>query len=439
MVGRLTNGKPGWNAVLALGVALLLLLPASAGAQATRTWVSGITGNDANPCSETAPCKTFAGAISKTAAGGEIDALDPGGYGGVTITKSITISGGGVTAGVLVSGTNGITINTTGDRDAVTLQGLDIDGVGTGLDGVSILHAGTVRIVDDDIYGFTDPAIDFEPTAPASSGAPVTRLNVENSRIHDNVQAGLLAIPPAGKSINVSVTDSTFENNACGLVASALPRAPTFTLAGCGVATSGASVGTVNLTSAGSTITGNAGAGIMSSGANATNFLTSDLISGNGVGLSPVDGGHIVSVGSENAIVGNTADGSPTATLGGATGAAGKNGTNGSNGKIELVTCKQVTVTVKKRVHGKTKRVKVKKQKCTGKLVSGPVKFTVSGKAVQATLSRNRRIVASGTLVSNDTRAQGVFAVSRRVGAGWYTLTLSRHDRVLSRRSVHVS
>jgi hypothetical protein len=440
MAVRSVAGKPALSATLALGAVLLLLLPASASAQATRTWVSGITGSDSNPCSETSPCKTFAGAISKTAAGGEIDALDPGGYGAVTITKSITISGGGSTAGVLVSGTNGITIQTTGDRDAVTLQGLDIDGVGTGLIGVSILHAGTVRIDDDDIYGFTDSAIAFEPTAPVGSGVPATSLNIDNSRIHGNVQDGLLAIPPAGKAINVFVNDSTFENNGCGLVASAVPRATgAFTLAGCGAMTSGASVGTVNLTSAGATITGNAGPGVMSSGANATSFLSSDLISGNGTGLSPVDGGHIVSVGSQNEIVGNTADGSPTSTLAGATGPAGKNGANGSNGKIELVTCKKVTVTVKKKVHGKTKRVKVKKEKCTGKLVSGPVKFTVTGNAVRATLSRGRQIVGNGTLVSDHTRAQGVFAVGRRVGAGWYTLTLSRHDRVVSRRSVHVA
>ena len=62
----------------------------SAHAQATRTWVSGV-GDDANPCSRTAPCKTFAGAISKTAAHGEISVLDPGPYGAVTITKSITL------------------------------------------------------------------------------------------------------------------------------------------------------------------------------------------------------------------------------------------------------------------------------------------------------------------------------------------------------------
>src|SRR5688500_6376559 len=85
---------------------LLLLAVATPGyAQASRTWVSGV-GDDANPCTRTAPCKTFAGAISKTAASGEISVLDPGGFGGVTITKSITISSEGFEAGVLVSGTN---------------------------------------------------------------------------------------------------------------------------------------------------------------------------------------------------------------------------------------------------------------------------------------------------------------------------------------------
>ena len=82
-------------------------------AQATRTWVSGV-GDDANPCSRTAPCKTFAGAISKTANFGEIDALDPGGFGAVTITKSITIDGGGgQVASVLAAGTFGIQISAT--------------------------------------------------------------------------------------------------------------------------------------------------------------------------------------------------------------------------------------------------------------------------------------------------------------------------------------
>src|SRR5215471_5367173 len=91
-------------------LAVVLIGASSAYGQATRTWVSGV-GDDANPCSRTAPCKTFAGAISKTAAGGEIDVLDPGGFGGVTITKSITIDGTPVLAGVLVAGTAGIVVN----------------------------------------------------------------------------------------------------------------------------------------------------------------------------------------------------------------------------------------------------------------------------------------------------------------------------------------
>src|SRR4051795_2414546 len=93
--------------LLVLGIALLgtAVLAPPASAQATRTWVSGV-GDDANPCSRTAPCKTWAGAISKTAVGGEIDAMDDGGFGAVTITKAITIDAHNVMAGVLVSGTN---------------------------------------------------------------------------------------------------------------------------------------------------------------------------------------------------------------------------------------------------------------------------------------------------------------------------------------------
>src|SRR5262249_5135053 len=93
-----------------VALALSLLWAAPASAQATRTWISGV-GSDANPCSRTAPCKTWAGAISKTAAGGEIDALDPGGFGAVTITKAITLDGGGgQVASTLAASTNGIVV-----------------------------------------------------------------------------------------------------------------------------------------------------------------------------------------------------------------------------------------------------------------------------------------------------------------------------------------
>ena len=88
---------------------VLLMQAAPAQAQASRTWVSGV-GDDANPCSRTAPCKTFAGAISKTALNGEINCLDPGGFGAVTITKSITIDCHEIFASILNAGTNGINI-----------------------------------------------------------------------------------------------------------------------------------------------------------------------------------------------------------------------------------------------------------------------------------------------------------------------------------------
>jgi Right handed beta helix region len=109
-----------------------LFIATSLSAQATRTWVSGV-GDDANPCSRTAPCKTFAGAISKTATCGEIDVLDPGGFGAVTITKSITIDGYGSIASVANPGFNGIIVNlTVSDAcNTVILRWLGINGFST--------------------------------------------------------------------------------------------------------------------------------------------------------------------------------------------------------------------------------------------------------------------------------------------------------------------
>src|SRR3984957_7852192 len=129
---------------------------APAQAQAPRAWVSGV-GDDANPCSRTAPCKTWPGAISKTATGGEIDALDPGGFGGVTIIKSITLDGGGgQVASILVSGTPGVTINGAGA--VVILRNLRINGIlqsgSPGTIGVNIVQASRVVFENDDIFGF---------------------------------------------------------------------------------------------------------------------------------------------------------------------------------------------------------------------------------------------------------------------------------------------
>src|SRR5579864_3096363 len=126
--------------VFAIGFSLF---SAPAHAQATRTWVSGV-GDDANPCSRTAPCKTFAGAISKTAAQGEIDCLDPGGFGAITITKAITLDCSGTGGSILVSGTNGITINAA-STDRVIIRNLRVQGLGPGVNaglvGIKILQA----------------------------------------------------------------------------------------------------------------------------------------------------------------------------------------------------------------------------------------------------------------------------------------------------------
>jgi hypothetical protein len=158
----------------AMIMATLFSVPANA--QATRTWVSGV-GDDANPCSRTAPCKTFAGAISKTAAGGEINVLDPGGFGAVTITKSIQILSQ-FEAGVLVSGTNGIIVN-VGATDKVLLDGLDIEGLGTGLDGVKMIGTGKLFIHKCSIRNFTGNGVNVVGTANA-------RAFVEDSLITGN-------------------------------------------------------------------------------------------------------------------------------------------------------------------------------------------------------------------------------------------------------------
>jgi hypothetical protein len=163
---------------------LIVFTTLTAQAQASRTWVSGV-GDDVNPCSRTAPCKTCAGAIVKTAAGGEISVLDSGGFGSVTISKSITIDGTGMLAGVLASGTTGITINITEVKDpsisAVRLRGLSINGIGTGLNGINIIAAGNVSVEDCVIDGFKTNGI--------LVGAGT--VFVRNTTIRNNQTAGI--------------------------------------------------------------------------------------------------------------------------------------------------------------------------------------------------------------------------------------------------------
>jgi hypothetical protein len=149
--------------VVLVGFALSLGTATVAQAQATRTWVSGV-GNDANPCSRTAPCKTFAGAISKTATNGEIDALDPGGFGAVTITKSITIDGGSPgLGGILASLVTGVIVNATASSQVV-LKNLTINGVANGLDGIRYLAGLSLHLRNVSIDGMTGFCVNFKPT-----------------------------------------------------------------------------------------------------------------------------------------------------------------------------------------------------------------------------------------------------------------------------------
>jgi hypothetical protein len=171
-------------------------LSAPAHAQATRTFVSGV-GNDADPCSRTAPCKTFAGAISKTFINGEIDCLDPGGFGTLTITKSITIDCTGTLGSVLASGTNGFNINIAVNANdpfrTVRLRGLTINGTGasgtigtrTGLRGISITQAATVILEDLVISDFSQQGI---ADARTTTGG---KLIIRNSVIRNNTGAGI--------------------------------------------------------------------------------------------------------------------------------------------------------------------------------------------------------------------------------------------------------
>lgn len=171
-------------------LAMVVVAPVAAHAQATRTWVSGV-GDDANPCSRTAPCKTFAGAISKTAAAGEINTLDPGGFGAVTITKSITIRSDSVEAGVLVSGTNGIIVN-AGPTDTVILEGLDIEGVGTGLDGVKILAGQFIYVNRCAIRRFTGNGVNMT-SSTAGSRIFITNSQILRNNVGVNVQGNGVA------------------------------------------------------------------------------------------------------------------------------------------------------------------------------------------------------------------------------------------------------
>jgi hypothetical protein len=215
-IGRRSNMRRASLSLIFFTLAGIVALSAPVHAQATRTWVSGV-GDDANPCSRTAPCKTFAGAISKTVASGEINCLDPGGFGGVTITKAISLVCESVEGGVLVAGTNGITV-AAGAADIVVLRGLDIQGTGSGLDGVKFITGAELRVEKCVIRGFLAApgnGIHFAPTG-------TSKIFVLDSIIADNSQAATSAgilIQPTGSGTALGTIEGVrMLNNGNGII-----------------------------------------------------------------------------------------------------------------------------------------------------------------------------------------------------------------------------
>jgi hypothetical protein len=259
-----------------LAIATFMFAFASiAQAQATRTWVSGV-GDDVNPCSRTAPCKTFAGAISKTAVDGEIDALDPAGFGAVTITKSITIDGTATgTAGILNAGVPGVTINITSETaphnlHTVVLRGLSIQGASSGTNGIRIIsgnvaglrvhvencfiagqngspgrgiedfrsNGGILTVQNTTIMNTTAAAIVVDPNGAGGGGAARVDVNISHSRalrcgqginfgsnvkayiydteISGSGTAGVNAVQTSSGTTEVSVDHCVVSNNAIG-------------------------------------------------------------------------------------------------------------------------------------------------------------------------------------------------------------------------------
>src|SRR5262245_13724320 len=304
-------------AMSVLCVPMLSSVPAHA--QATRAWVSGV-GDDFNPCSRTAPCKTFAGAISKTAAGGEISCLDPGGFGTVTITKSMTIDCEGTLGSILASGVNGVNVNdsatATPGTIRVILRNLAINGAGSGVVGVNFSSGSSLELRNVKIFGFTSGnAQGVRVTASASQTA------VFDSEISYNTNTGIF-VDPVSSSALVTLQRVQLNKNLEGFRATGAGAGVIFaniqdTVASMNgshgfVAVGGSSV-TVSIQRSSSNTNG--GDGIRADGAGAVINIGSSMVAQNTNGLSQANGGIVKSYGN-NALDGNTsnsAGGAPTA------------------------------------------------------------------------------------------------------------------------------
>lgn len=299
----------------ALPFLVIAVLASPLWAQATRTWVSGV-GDDANPCSRTAPCKTFAGAISKTVDGGEINVLDAGGYGAVTITKSITIDGGGAFASILASSTNGVVINAAGA--IVTLRNLFINGAppsSPGLRGIKVFAAARVVIENCRIFGFSQRGISIEPNTGTSMIIVISDTTVMNSGLTGiAIQAAVVPPPTMFTTLNrvtvsgsanyglyadsgsrLTVRDSILSQNGTGIATAAMNAATDVDILNSvlsnnstGIQASSSSIVRIS----GVTITRNAVNGFSFNGGTVYSF-GNNYVAGNAAGNGPANGGSI--------------------------------------------------------------------------------------------------------------------------------------------------
>ncbi len=269
-----------------------LAAPGTADAQATRTWVSAAfgVGDDANPCSRTAPCRTLARAISVTAAKGEINAITPGQFGVVTVAKAIDIDLSFGRGSVLYDAVTGVTVN-AGVSDMVILRGIHFHGI-NGVKGVKIIQAGSVVIEDCTFTGSATAAISIEPTA-ADTTVTINGVDIRNGLGTGN---GIAVIPGTGHAARVGISNVV--------------------------------------------ITGTQTA--VQAGAGATAWLEGSMIFGNALGLNAVNGG-VINLFTDTRVFGNAVDGEPTSVLDlppgtpGATGPAGATGATGANGTTSIL------------------------------------------------------------------------------------------------------
>ena len=293
-------------------VATAVATPA-AFAQASRTWVSGV-GDDVNPCSRTAPCKTWAGAISKTADGGEINALDPGGYGAVTIVKSITLNGEGTMASTLAAGTNGIIINAQ-PTDVIILRNIEINGIANsispGIHGINFLAGGQLHLDKVLIYGFSQSGVQFSP-----SGA--SKLFISNSSLRDNKGHGVYVQPGSVGTAMVTISGSHIEGNGKGV---RLDDGTTMLIDHSSVSgnsltgiLSFSNTRTSTVTIDSSTASNNGAAGIRAF-SNTTVYVSNTDVTSNDMGLDTSAGGGIVSWGNNRVLNNGSGNGLPSVTV----------------------------------------------------------------------------------------------------------------------------